>query len=163
VSENEKLPTFVPLLAYSTGLLIGRFLVDIVSDLIGVPSREGNRMSTVKADVLELLEDAPADRYGEIERVLSRITLAKDYPHPARELSGVEASMWQGLQQITSPSAEAELLTVLTRLPDDCTTEDVLDELDEREGLRQGLASAIYEPRISQEEMEAWLEQWARE
>lgn len=160
MSGNEKSPTFVPLLAYSTGLLIGRFLVDIVADLIGVPAREGNRMSTAKAGVLELLEDAPVAR-GEIQRVLSRITLAKDYPYP-EELSASEADLWDALQEITAPTLKAEILTVLNRLPDDCTMEDILEELDEREHLRRGMASAIYEPLISQDEVEAWVEQWAR-
>jgi hypothetical protein len=58
---------------------------------------------------------------------------------------------------------KAEILAVLARLPDDCSIEDILEDLDEREHLRRGLASAIYEPRISQAEMEAWFEQWARE
>lgn len=161
MSGNEKSPILVPLLAYSTGLLIGRFLVDIVADLIGAPSREGNRMSTAKADVLELLEDAPADRHGEIQRVLSRITLAKDYPYP-EELSASEADLWEALREITAPTLKAEILTVLNRLPDDCTMEDILEELDEREHLRRGVASAIYEPLVSQDEVEAWVEQWAR-
>lgn len=68
---------FVPLLAYSTGLLAGRFLVDIVAHLIGAHPREGNRMNTAKGDVLELLEDLPEDctpaEAEHIRRVRSKI------------------------------------------------------------------------------------------
>jgi hypothetical protein len=121
-------------------------------------------MSTAKADVLELLEDGPEkDESGEIAQTVACITLAKDYPPPTRELSGAQANLWAALQEIVAPSAKAEILTVLARLPDDCTMEDILEELDEREYLRQSLASAIYEPLISHEEIEAWIEQCARE
>lgn len=51
MSGDEGAPTFTPLVAYSTGLLLGLFLVDIVADLIGVQSRKGNRMSIVEIDV----------------------------------------------------------------------------------------------------------------
>src|SRR5687768_3362813 len=90
---------FVPRVAYSTGLLLGRVLVEIIADLIGSHPGEGNRMSTVKADVLELLEDVPENgEVGEMEPLLGRITLAKDYPHPGRELSEAEADLWEALQ-----------------------------------------------------------------
>lgn len=155
---------FVPRVAYSTGLLLGRVLIEIVADLIGAHPRKGNRMSTAKADVLELLEDVPEDgELGEVERILGRITLAKDYPHPGRELNESEADLWNALQEIVAPTAKAEILAALDQLPDDCTMDDILEELDEREHLRRGVASAIYEPLVSQEEMEAWFEQWARE
>lgn len=52
---------FVPLLAYSTGLIFGRLLVDIVADLIGAHAREGNGMSTAKTTGMELLDDLPED------------------------------------------------------------------------------------------------------
>ncbi|HEU0298810.1 MAG TPA: hypothetical protein VFR37_05130 [Longimicrobium sp.] len=148
-------------MAYSTGLLLGRVLVEIVADLIGAHPRKGNRMSTAKADVLELLEEGR--EVGEMERLLGRITLAKDYPHPGRELNESETDLWNALQEITAPTAKAEILAALDQLPDDCTMDDILEELDEREHLRRGVASAIYEPLVSQEEMEAWFEQWARE
>lgn len=157
---NDRSDRFGPLVAYSTGLRIGRLLGETLSAFMRPPALKGNRMSTAKADVLELLED---DASGQMGSVLARITLAKDYPHPARELSEAEADLWQALQEIVAPTAKAEILAVLARLPDDCTMEDILEELDEREGLRRGVASAIYEPRISQEEMEARFEQWARE
>lgn len=163
MAMDDRSDDFVPLLAYSTGLLTGRFLVDIIAHLIGAHPREGNRMSTAKAGVLELLEARPDDfSPGEIERSL-RITVAKDYPHPERVLDESEADLWDALQSITSPTVKAEIMTVLGRLPDDCSIEDILEELDEREHLRRGVASALYEPLISQEEMEAWFEQWARE
>lgn len=155
---------FVPRVAYSTGLLLGRVLVEIVADLIGAHPRKGNRMSTAKADVLELLEDLRDDvPAAEVERFFAGITLAKDYPHPDRELSEAEADLWNALQEIVAPTAKAEIVAVLDQLPDDCTMDDILEELDEREHLRRGVASAIYEPRISQEEMRARFEQWARE
>jgi hypothetical protein len=159
---DRRFDHFVPRVAYSTGLILGRFLVDIVADLLGPPRTQGNRMSTAKADVLELLEDAPLNgELGDMERVLANITLAKDYPHPG-ELDASEVELWEALQEITAPTLKAEILGVLSRLRDDCTMEDILEELDEREHLRRGVASAIYEPLVSQEEVEAWVEQWAR-
>lgn len=120
-------------------------------------------MSTAKADVLELLEDVPENGdSGELERFLrTRTTLATDYPHPARALSPAEAGLWEALQDIAAPTAKAEILAALDRLPDDCTMADIHEELDEREQLRRGLASAIYEPRISHDEVKAWIEQCA--
>jgi hypothetical protein len=165
VSENKKSPTFAPLVAYSTGLLIGRFLVDIVAHRIAAHPRKGNRMSTAKADVLELLEEAPEDGFpGEFERFLrTRTTLASDYPQPARTLSPAEAELWEVLREIAAPTAKHEVLAALHALPDDCTMDDILEELYEREELRRSLASAIYEPRISHDEIKAWIEQCARE
>jgi hypothetical protein len=165
VSENEKSPTLVPLVAYSTGLIIGRFLVDIVAHRIAAHPRKGNRMSTAKADVLELLEEAPEDGFpGEFERFLrTRTTLASDYPQPARTLSPAEAELWEALREIAAPTAKAEVLAALDALPDGCSVDDLLEELDEREDLRRGLASAVYQPLVSQEEMEALFPQWMRE
>lgn len=164
MAAGDRSDHFVPLLAYSTGLIIGWTVVDIAAHLIGAHPREGNGMSTAKADVLELLEDLPGlGQSGEIERFFAGITLAKDYPHPGGELDESDADLWDALQSITAPTAKAEILAVLDRLPENCTMEDILEELDEREHLRRGLASALYEPLISQEEMEAWVEQWARE
>ena len=164
MTKGDRSDHFVPLLAYSTGLLAGRLLVDIVAHLIGAHPGEGNRMSTAKADVLELLQDLPGlEGSGEIERFFASITLARDFPHPGGELDESDADLWKALQSITAPTAKAEIVAVLDRLPDDCTMEDILEELDEREHLRRGLASALYEPLTSQEEMEAWVEQWARE
>lgn len=150
--------------AYSTGLRVGRLLGEILSALMRPLASKGNRMSTAKADVLELLEEVPEDyESGEVESILANITLAKDYPHPSRELSASERDLWEALQEIVAPTVKAELLAVLDRLPDDCTMDDILDRLDEREHLRRGVASAIYEPLVSQEEVEAWVESWARE
>jgi hypothetical protein len=155
---------FARSVAYSTGLRVGQLLGEILSALMRPLASKGDRMSTAKADVLELLEDVPENEdSGETGRTLARITLAKDYPHPTRELSGAEAELWEALQEIAAPTAKDEILAALDPLPDECTMEDILEELDEREHLRQGLASAIYEPRISQDEVEAWVEQWARE
>lgn len=121
-------------------------------------------MSTARADVLELLEAVPENGPVEdVESILANITFAKDYPHPGRELNESESGLWEALQEIVEPTAKAEILAVLDRLPDEFTIDDILEELDEREHLRRGVASAIYEPLISQEEMEAWVEQWARE
>jgi|GEM_PF-5527602 len=164
MSPGDRSDHFVPLVAYSTGLLLGLFLVDIVADRIGVARTKGNRMSTAKADVLELLEEASGEYPpGEVERILASITVANDYPHPQRELSESEADLWGALQEIVAPTVKAEILAALDRLPDDCTMDDILDKLDEREHLRRGVASAIYEPLVSQEEVEAWVESWARE
>ena len=96
----------------------------------------------------------------------ARVIIEKPFGHDlssARELSASEAGLWDALQSITTTSAKAEILAVLDGLPDDCTMEDFLVELDEREHLRRDLASAIYEPLVDQEEVEAWVEQWARE
>jgi hypothetical protein len=155
---------FARSVAYSTGLRLGRLPGEILSALMRTLAAKGNRMSTAKADVLELLEDVPEDyESGEVESILANITLAKDYPHPERELNESERDLWEALQEIVAPTVKAELLAVLDRLPDDCTMDDILDRLDEREHLRRGVASAIYEPLISQEEVEAWVESWARE
>lgn len=163
MGTRDRSDHFVSWLAHSTGLLAGLFLVDIVARWIGAHPREGNRMSTAKAGVLGLLETPPDDfSPGEIEGG-QRITVAKDYPHPDRVLDESEADRWDALQSITAPTVKAEIMIVLGRLPDDCTMQDILEELDEREHLRRGLASALYEPLISQEEMELWFEQWARE
>ncbi len=155
---------FVPLLAYSTGLRLGRLIGDTLSAFMRALPSKGNRMSTAKADVLELLEEGPGNgQPGEVGGILSNITLAKDYPHPGRELNESEADLWEALQEIVAPTVKAEILAVLHRLPDDCTMDDILDRLDEREHLRRGVASSIYEPLVDQEEVEAWVESWARE
>jgi hypothetical protein len=157
VSANEKSPTFAPLVAYSTGLLIGRFLVDIVADRIVSHPRQGNRMSTAKADVLRLLEDLPRDGQR------ARTTFTKDYPHPESVAAEGEPGLWSVLQEIAAPTAKAEVLAALDALPDGCSVDDLLEELDEREDLRRSLASAVYQPLVSHEEIEAWIEQCARE
>ena len=155
---------FAPSVAYSTGLRLGRLLGEILSALMRTLASKGNRMSTAKADVLELLEDVPENgQLDDVESILANITFAKDYPHPGRELNESEQDLWEALQEIVAPTAKAEIRAVLDRLPDDCTLDDILDQLDEREHLRRGVASAIYEPLISQEEMRAWFDQWVRE
>jgi hypothetical protein len=152
---------FVPRVAYSTGLILGRFLVDIVADLLGDYSRRGSRMSTAGIAVREMLERRRED--DQPEAVLPRITLAKDYPHPGRELSESDAGLWAALQEIVAPTAKAEIQAVLDRLPDESSLDDILHQLDEREHLRRGVASAIYEPLVSQGQMEVWFEQRAQE
>lgn len=68
---------FVPLVAYSTGLILGRFLVDIAAHLIGAHPREGNRTSTAKTGIVDLLEDDPenctAAEAEHIYRIRSKI------------------------------------------------------------------------------------------
>ena len=162
--DPAKSDHFAPSVAYSTGLRLGRLLGQIISALMRALSSKGNRMSTAKADMLELLEEVPENGESEqIGPILARITLAKDYPHPGRELSGTQAELWEALQEIAAPTAKAEIMATLDQLSNDFTMEDLLEELDEREHLRRGVGSAIYEPLISQEEMEAWFEEWARE
>lgn len=117
---SDRFDHFVPLLAYSTGLLAGQFLVDIVAHLIGVHPREGNRMSTVEDDLR------------------------------------------QALQEITEPTAKAEVRRVLDALPEEFALGDIIEELDEREHLRAGLWSALKEPLVDQEEGEAGVESGAR-
>ncbi|WP_420129849.1 hypothetical protein [Longimicrobium sp.] len=53
---------FVPLLAYSTGLRIGRLLGEILSAFMRTPSPKGNRMSTT-----EIEAPPPPVRYSETE------------------------------------------------------------------------------------------------
>ena len=76
-SDDGSLPTFVTQLAYSTGLFLGRFLVDIVVDLICAHSREGNRMSIAKTrgslDALpENLTSAHAEHIRRVQSKLAR-------------------------------------------------------------------------------------------
>jgi hypothetical protein len=54
MAPDDRSDHFVPLLAYSTGLLAGLLFVDIVAHLIGAHPREGNRMSTAKTEAPEL-------------------------------------------------------------------------------------------------------------
>ena len=63
----------MPLVAYSTGLLLGRFLVDIVADLIGAYSREGNGMSTVGIAVPPLPRGRPETEEEYAERIRAAI------------------------------------------------------------------------------------------
>lgn len=69
VSENEKSPTFALLVAYSTGLLLGLFLVDIVAHRIAAHPRKGNRMSTAGVEVPPL----PTGRMETEEEYAERI------------------------------------------------------------------------------------------
>jgi hypothetical protein len=82
VSGDDGLPTFASLVAYSTGLLLGLFLVDIVADRIAAHPRKGNRMSTANADVLEPLNDLPEDctpaQAEHVRRVRSKIQRGDD-------------------------------------------------------------------------------------
>ncbi len=57
-------------------------------------------------------------------------------------------------------TAKAQAETLLQRLPDDCTYDDIHYHLYVIEKIRRGLESADKEGTISQEEMETRLEQW---
>jgi hypothetical protein len=78
-------------------------------------------------------------------------------------MSTAESELRQALQEITEPTAKAEVQRVLDLLPAAFTMEDLVERLDEREQMRQGLWSALNEPLVSQEEMEAWIDDLARE
>ena len=66
---------FVPQVAYSTGLILGCFLVDLITDLIGAHSREGNRMSTAKTggSLDTLPENLTSAQAEHIRRVRSKL------------------------------------------------------------------------------------------
>jgi len=53
-----------------------------------------------------------------------------------------------------------EVKSLLEKLPDDCTFEDVQYHLNVIEKIRKGLEHADNEGAISQEEMESRLGQW---
>ncbi len=57
-------------------------------------------------------------------------------------------------------TAKAQAETLLRRLPDDCTYDDIHYHLYVIEKIRRGLESADQEGTISQEEMEERLELW---
>lgn len=145
-------------------------------------------MSTAKAEVLELLGDLPDDctaedilyhlsvwnqiRQGlwslenepvhtheEVERSVSRwLVGARDGHH-----SSADPELRSALDAMVTCSAKAEVLAALDELPDDCSLHDVAEQLHEREQIRQGLASALNEPRVSQDQVEAWIDRWERE
>lgn len=72
-SDHGNLPTLVPLVAYSTGLLLGRFLVDIVADLIGAHPSEEDRMSTAGIEVPPLPEGRLETEEEYAERIRAAI------------------------------------------------------------------------------------------
>ena len=78
-------------------------------------------------------------------------------------MSTAKADLRLALQEITEPTAKAEVNRVLDELPEAFTLDVLVEHLDEREQIRQGLWSALNEPLVSQEEMEAWFDEWARE
>ena len=57
-------------------------------------------------------------------------------------------------------TAKTEAETLLQRLPDDCTYDDIHYHLYVIEKVSRGVESAEEEGTISQEEMESRLEQW---
>ncbi len=57
-------------------------------------------------------------------------------------------------------TAKAQAESLLQRLPDDCTYDDIHYHLYVVEKIRRGLESADNEATISQAEMEKRLEQW---
>lgn len=77
MDAGDRSDHFVPWLAHFTGLHLGLIFVDIVAHLIGAHPREGNGMSTAKAEVSELLDDLPEDctpaQAEHIRRVRSKI------------------------------------------------------------------------------------------
>jgi hypothetical protein len=77
-------------------------------------------------------------------------------------MSTLEAELRKFLAEVTEPTAKAEVQKVLDLLPDAFTMEDLVEQLDEREHIRQGLWSALNEPLVSQEEMKVWFEEWVR-
>jgi len=57
-------------------------------------------------------------------------------------------------------TAKTEATSLLQRLPDDCTYDDIHYHLYVLEKIRRGLESAEKEGTISQDEMEKRLKQW---
>lgn len=57
-------------------------------------------------------------------------------------------------------SVKEEVASLLERLPDDCSMEDIQYHLYVLEKVRRGLASAETEGVIEQEEVEARLSKW---
>ena len=57
-------------------------------------------------------------------------------------------------------TAKAQAETLLQRLPDDCTYDDIHYHLYVIEKIRRGPESAEQQSLISQEDMEMRLEQW---
>ena len=55
-AEDGDPPTFVRLLAYSTGLCLGVWIVHILRDRTGAPPRKGNRMGTPNLEAPETAE-----------------------------------------------------------------------------------------------------------
>jgi predicted transcriptional regulator len=60
-------------------------------------------------------------------------------------------------------SAKQEVASLLERLPDDCSLEDVRYHLRVLAKVRRGLASAESEGVVEQEEAEARLSRWLTE
>jgi hypothetical protein len=58
------------------------------------------------------------------------------------------------------PSAKQEVESLLSRLPDDCSLEDIQYHLYVLEKVRAGLESADTKGGIPQEEVERILEKW---
>ncbi len=142
--EDGDPPTSVRLLAYSTGLFFGVWIVQIIGDRIGADPRKGNRMSTAKADVLELfegLEDCSSKEQG-------------------RTPTHDELERRLGIHETADGSTKADLLEVLDRLPDDCSLEDIEYSLYVREQIRQGIWSLENEPTFTHEEVEQSLSRW---
>lgn len=58
------------------------------------------------------------------------------------------------------PSAKDQVRSVLTRLPDDCSIEDVQYQLYVADTIRRRLELAKTAPTVPQEEAESRLEKW---
>ncbi len=71
--EDADSPTLVRLLAYSTGLCVGVWIVHILADRIGAHAREGNGMSTAGINVPELPPPAVETEEEYAERIRNAI------------------------------------------------------------------------------------------
>lgn len=78
-------------------------------------------------------------------------------------MSTVDNDLRQALQELTEPTAKAAVRRVLKALPVEFALGDILEQCDERQHLRAGLWSALNEPLVDQEKVEAWVESWPRE
>ena len=67
------------------------------------------------------------------------------------------------IREHTMSTAKHEIEQLLKKLPDDCSLEDVQYHLYVLEKVRRGLDEARQQGTISQEEVEARLQQWLTE
>lgn len=82
---------FVPRVAYSTGLLLGRFLVEIIVDLIDPHSRKGNGMSTTEIEVPKLPSRHPETEEEYAERIRAAIRRGDEAYEQGRVLTHEQA------------------------------------------------------------------------
>ena len=60
-------------------------------------------------------------------------------------------------------TAKSEVKSLLDKLPDDCTLEDIQYHLYVVEKVRRGIERASKEGEISQQDVEKWLNKWNTE